>query len=68
MLIFVLSISLLFMSLLLLIVLYHHFKLKRSYEALKIRLNDQTLDYHIKAIDELGYDISIKPKKKKSKR
>jgi len=61
--------SLIFVSLILLVgllVLLYQFRLlKKKHTALLIRVNNETLDYHIKAIDTLGYDVHIKPKKKK---
>ena len=50
---------------LLVVLVQRLFILKKRYEQLLFKLNNETLDYHLKSIDELGYDITVKPQKKK---
>ncbi len=49
----------------LILILIQYFQLKKKYDSLHHRLNNETLDYHVQSIVDLGYDLSLKPKKKK---
>ena len=48
---------------LLVYILYKHFSLRKLYLDIKREINNQTLDYHIKKINSLGYDFTLKPSK-----
>jgi uncharacterized protein YmfQ (DUF2313 family) len=45
--------------------LYKHIRLRDKFYQIQKELNSQTLDYYIKKINALGYDLTIKPAKGK---
>jgi len=44
-----------------------YFELQRLYITLRKQVNSQTLDYHLKRINELGYDFTLKASSKQPK-
>jgi hypothetical protein len=49
------------LTLVLLIICYIYFRLRKQFSEVMLELNNQTLDYHLKKIAELGYDFTLKP-------